>query len=115
MAFQAEGPLMATEELKALEEQALADLAQATDEAKLREWNTKYFGDKGLVKAALGKLATIPKELKAVYGAGVNKLKTLLTEKYETALKEFKERALQASLTSNPLDVTLPGRPRARG
>jgi phenylalanyl-tRNA synthetase alpha chain len=45
----------------------------------------------------------------------VNKLKTLLTEKYDKALAEAKEAALQASLTANPLDVTLPGRGRPRG
>ena len=45
---------MATDDLKALEQQALADLAQAGDETRLREWNTKYFGDSGLMKAAMG-------------------------------------------------------------
>jgi phenylalanyl-tRNA synthetase alpha chain len=105
----------ADDELKALEAQALADLNACADEAALRAWYTKYFGDKGAVKAALGKLGTIPKELKAVYGAGVNRLKTVLTEKYDAALAEAKEKALQASLTANPLDVTLPGRGRPRG
>jgi phenylalanyl-tRNA synthetase alpha chain len=106
---------MAIEDLKALAEQALADLTAAADEAKLREWNTKYFGPKGLVTAALGKIGTIPKEQKAAYGQEVNKLKAALTAAYETALAGAKERALQISLTTNALDVTLPGRPRTRG
>jgi phenylalanyl-tRNA synthetase alpha chain len=106
---------MATEELKALETQATADLAAAADEPKLREWNTKYFGDSGLMKAALGKLGKLPKDQKAAYGAEVNRVKAALTAAYEAASAEAKEKALQASLTSNPLDVTLPGRSRARG
>jgi phenylalanyl-tRNA synthetase alpha chain len=105
----------AADELKALEAQALAELAACTDEAALRAWNTQYFGDKGLVKAALGKLKDIPKDQKATYGQEVNRIKASLTEKYEKKLAEVKEKALAASLTANPLDVTLPGRPRPRG
>ena len=64
---------MATDDLKALEQQALADLAQAGDETRLREWNTKYFGDSGLMKAAMGQLAKLPKDQKAAYGAEANR------------------------------------------
>jgi phenylalanyl-tRNA synthetase alpha chain len=105
----------AADELKALEAQALAELNACADEAALRAWHTKYFGDKGLVTAALGRLKTLPKEQKAAYGAEVNRIKTALTDAYEKKHAEVKEAALAASLTANPLDVTLPGRPRLRG
>jgi phenylalanyl-tRNA synthetase alpha chain len=104
-----------SDELKSLEDQAAAELAVCTDETTLRAWNTKYFGDKGLVKAALGKLATIPKDQKAAYGQSVNILKAKLTTAYDAALADAKEVALQRSLTTNPLDVTLPGRTKPRG
>jgi phenylalanyl-tRNA synthetase alpha chain len=106
---------VALDELKALEAQALDELRACADEAALRSWNTRFFGDKGAVRAALGKLSTIPKEQKAAYGAEINRIKTALTTAYDVALADAKERALQASLTANPLDVTLPGRPRPRG
>jgi len=106
---------MATDELKALETQACAELTACADEGAARAWNTKYFGDKGLVKAALGKLGTLPKEQRGEYGKEVNRLKDVLTEKYESRLAEVKEKALQASLTADPLDITLPGRARPRG
>jgi phenylalanyl-tRNA synthetase alpha chain len=105
----------ATDELKALEGQALAHLQQAPDEVALRTWNTQYFGDNGLMRAAMGKLKDIPKDQKAAYGAEANRVKTALTAAYEKALTEAKERALQVSLTTNPLDVTLPGRARPLG
>jgi phenylalanyl-tRNA synthetase alpha chain len=105
----------AAAELQTLEAQARAELQACADEAALRAWNTRYFGDKGAVRAALGKLSSIPKEQKAAYGAEINRIKTALTTAYEAALAEAKERALQASLAANPLDVTLPGRPRPRG
>ncbi|HEY1187169.1 MAG TPA: phenylalanine--tRNA ligase subunit alpha [Gemmata sp.] len=101
--------------LKQLESDGLTSLQQCADEAALRTWNTQYFGDKGLMKAAMSNLGKIPKDQKAAYGAEANRVKSALTAAYESALATAKERALQISLTTNPLDVTLPGRTGARG
>ena len=108
-------PDAATDELKKLEADALAELQTCLDEAALRAWNTKYFGDKGVMKAALGKLKDIPKDQRAGYGQEANRVKVALESAYAVALAEAKEKALQASLSENPLDVTLPGRTRPRG
>jgi phenylalanyl-tRNA synthetase alpha chain len=105
----------ATDDLKTLETAGLAELHAAADEPTLRAWNTKFFGDKGQMKAALGKLKDIPKDQRAVYGQEANRVKVALESAYETALATAKEKALELSLTTNPLDVTLPGRPRTRG
>ena len=105
----------AADDLKALEAKALAELHAAADEPALREWNTRYFGDKGLMKAALGKLKDIPKDQRAAFGQEVNRVKVVLEEARDARQADIKEAALQASLTANPLDVTLPGRTRPRG
>jgi phenylalanyl-tRNA synthetase alpha chain len=105
----------ATDELKSLETDALAELRACADEAALRAWNTRYFGDKGLMKAALSKIGAVPKEQRAAFGQEANRVKVALTEAYESALSAAKSQALAASLTASPLDVTLPGRPRSRG
>lgn len=105
----------AVEDLKALETQGLAELAACSDEPTIRAWNTKYFGDKGLMKQALAKTGAIPKEARPAYGQEANRVKVALESAYTIALEAAKEKALQASLTSNPLDVTLPGRSRPRG
>src|SRR6266480_991008 len=97
----------AAEELKAIETQGLAQLGECADEAALRAWNTQYFGDKGVMKAALGKIGGIPKEQRSAYGQEANRVKVALESAYASALAEKKEAALQASLTTNPLDVTL--------
>src|SRR5687768_4074573 len=104
-----------TDDLKALEAQAMGELNACADEAALRAWNGKFLGDKGQIRAAQSKLGTIPKDQKAAYGQEFNRVKTALTAAYEGKLSEVKEEALAASLTANPLDVTLPGRPRPRG
>jgi len=106
---------MTLDDLKALEGQALTHLQQCADEAALRAWNTEYFGDSGKMKAAMAALGKLPKDQKAAFGAEVNRVKAALTAAYESALAAAKEAALQVSLTTNPYDVTLPGRPRVRG
>src|SRR4051812_8480963 len=102
----------AADELKSLETQGLAELAACADEPALRAWNTKYFGDKGLMKAAPGKIGGVPKDQRAASGREATRVKVALKPAYGTAITAAKETALQASLTANPLDVTLPGRTR---
>jgi phenylalanyl-tRNA synthetase alpha chain len=102
-------------ELKALIDTALAELAACRDMAALRSWNTKYFGENGLMKAALSGIGRVPKEQRPAFGQEVNRIKVALTEAYEAALAAKKEEELLASLSANPLDVTLPGRAHARG
>lgn len=108
-------PDSATDELKAIEAQALAELRECKDEAALRAWNTKYFGDKGVMKMALGKIGAIPQAERKAYGQEANRVKVVLESARDARQAELKEQALQASLSANPLDVTLPGRTRPRG
>lgn len=105
----------ATDDLKALETQGLDDLRACADESAIRTWYGKFLGEKGLIRAAQTRLGAIPKEQKAAYGQEFNRVKTALAASYESALAEAKEKALQVSLSANPLDVTLPGRLRPRG
>lgn len=101
--------------LSELESSGLVELSTETDEAALRAWNTKYFGDKGLMKAALAGIGKVAKEERAAYGQEANRVKVALESAYGMALDAAKEKALQASLNETPLDATLPGRIRARG
>ncbi len=106
---------MSLDTLKSLQQTALTELAACTDETTLRAWNTKYFGDSGQMKAALSGIGGVPPAERKAYGQEANRVKLALTSAYETALATAKEAALQASLTTNPLDVTLPGRTKPRG
>lgn len=102
-------------DLAALEARALADLEACADESALRAWNTKYFGDKGELTAALKSLGTLPKEQRAAYGQAVNGLKQKLIAAEEQKDAAVKEAKLLESLSASPLDVTLPGRPVSTG
>jgi phenylalanyl-tRNA synthetase alpha chain len=105
----------AIDDLNALETRAAAELAACGDEPTLRGWNTKYFGDKGEMNAALRAVGTLAPELRKGYGQEANRVKQSLSAAYDQALAAAKETALLASLSANPLDVTLPGRPVAPG
>src|ERR1019366_7312047 len=102
-------------DLTSLEQRAKTELAACADEAALRAWHTKYFGDKGEVSNAMKAVGTLPHDQRKAYGQEANRIKAELSQTYEQALAAVKERELQASLTANPLDVTLPGRPVQRG
>lgn len=106
---------MSMTELAALETSGQAELKSCTDEATVRAWNTKYFGDKGLMKAALGAIGKVAKEERAAYGQEANRVKVALETAYAQALEAAQEATLQAYLASPPIDVTLPGRPTAAG
>ncbi|HJZ89766.1 MAG TPA: phenylalanine--tRNA ligase subunit alpha [Gemmataceae bacterium] len=105
----------ATADLAALEADALDELKACADEAALRAWHSKFLGDKGLLKAAFGRMKEIPPAEKKAFGQEFNRVKTSLESAYEQAMAAAKEAALLASLQANPLDVTLPGRPVAAG
>ena len=98
------------DELKNLETTARTELQTADTMPSVRAWNTKYFGDKGLMKAALSGIGKVPHEERKAYGLEANRVKVALENAYAEALAKAEERELEASLTAPPIDVTLPGR-----
>lgn len=102
-------------DLLELEKRATSELHAASDEAALRAWNTKYFGDSGEVKKALAGIGAVPKDQRAAFGKEANRIKEALTTAFDDALAKEKDRAIERSLASETIDVTLPGRPVERG
>ena len=72
-------------DLAALETSALAALEASKDEAALRAWNTRYFGDNGEVKQALRGIGAIPQEQKRAYGQQANQVRATLEAAYDAA------------------------------
>ncbi len=107
--------LTMSSELAALQERALAELQAANDEAALRAWNTRYFGKQGEVLLAVKKVGSVPPEERRAYGQQANQVKETLTKAYEETLARKRQEELERSLTSESIDVTLPGRPVPRG
>lgn len=102
-------------DLTQLEQLARAELSAVGDEDTLRGWHARYLGDKGALKLALKEIGKIPPEQRKTFGQEANRVKELLHAGYESAQTRLKEQALVKSLTTDALDVTLPGRPAPRG
>ncbi len=96
------------EELLQQIEQYKADInsytAQTGDEAEA--FRIKYLGTKGIVKAIMGEMKSVPNERKKEFGQILNEFKQFTEAKYET-IKEATSNELQAA--SNTVDITLPG------
>ncbi|HEY7802629.1 MAG TPA: phenylalanine--tRNA ligase subunit alpha [Dehalococcoidia bacterium] len=96
--------------------EALAALAAASDDATLDAWHVRYFGRKdGRLTGVLRGLAQRPIEERKDVGAAANALKLELDAAYEERRDALRRAAVQHSLASGKIDVTLPARPHPRG
>jgi len=98
--------------LQELEQEALKALEAANDAEGLKALRVQYLGRKGAVTQCLRKMSTLAPEERPVVGQLANEVKARLEAVFEQSLKGLeagRERPEGA------LDVTLPGRPVARG
>ncbi len=102
-------------ELDQLRGNALNELAPIWDDAPLEDWRVKFLGRNGLLAAAMTGLGALAKEERPAAGKLANETKAALETAFADKLGKMKQRALSASLESEPLDVTLPGRAVRRG
>jgi phenylalanyl-tRNA synthetase alpha chain len=88
----------------------LSELDKAASTAELQQVRIKYLGKKGLLTAQLKNLSTMPAEEKRPFGKVVNELKGFVEN--EIALKEstLGNADLKKRLSSETIDVTLPGK-----
>jgi phenylalanyl-tRNA synthetase alpha chain len=96
-------------------EQALTELHNAVTDESLHDWKSAYLGKTGIVETGLNRIKQVPSTERRGYGNLYNGLKKDLSSEYDKELKRRQEAALERSLTTEKLDVSLPGRPVARG
>ena len=72
------------EVLAQMEADALAQLNTAADAGALEQWRQQYLGNSGKLKAAMGGLKDVPKEIKPAVGAKLNQLKVQLEQALQT-------------------------------
>src|SRR4029077_5258798 len=97
-------------DLAQLENEILADIAAAGDDAALEAVRVAALGKAGTIPALLRTTGTVPPEQVKIQGPRVNGMK----DRVNTALAErreaFKAAALEARLNTESVDVTLPVR-----
>lgn len=89
--------------------EATLEINQADTLATLQETRVKYLGKKGLLTAELKTLANLTPDEKRIKGAALNILKNELETLFDAREAGLKDAALTARLSSEALDVTLPG------
>ncbi|MCL2345788.1 MAG: phenylalanine--tRNA ligase subunit alpha [Desulfobulbus sp.] len=94
---------------------ALAEFAAISEPAKLEEAKARYLGKTGQITEQMKTLGKLPPEEKKTVGAAINAAKNKVEEALNARRESLKRVALEAQLTSEALDVTLPGRSEQRG
>jgi phenylalanyl-tRNA synthetase alpha chain len=101
------------QELEKIEQEAQEALKAVSDPTGVMALKALYLGRKGAVTAVLRKISGLPAEERPETGRLANEVKKRLNEAFENALQAFE--ADRGGAAADALDVTLPGRPLARG
>jgi phenylalanyl-tRNA synthetase alpha chain len=103
------------EQLEALLQQAIAELAGVSGEEALQEIRVRYLGKKGALTAVMKGIGALSAEERPVIGQVVNSVRSRLEEQIESALAALRAARKAENLQKERLDVTLPGRCRPAG
>jgi phenylalanyl-tRNA synthetase alpha chain len=102
-------------QVKQLEEEALAALEAVEHSEALSEWNRHYLGKKGTLTQMLHSVGQLPKEDRPAFGQAANKVKVALETAYEARAEALRRSEVTQELEAGAVDVTLPGRPVGLG
>ncbi|GAB4303971.1 MAG: phenylalanine--tRNA ligase subunit alpha [Candidatus Bipolaricaulota bacterium] len=107
------GPTMTLDELQARCEEIRKEWAQASasarDPAGVEALRVKFLGRKGLVTTAFDALRILPPAERAAAGRLLNALKEEIASALEALHVEAERKAVEARLTAERYDLTLPG------
>jgi phenylalanyl-tRNA synthetase alpha chain len=99
-----------TDELRALREQAEAELRKAGTEEELLNIRTRYLGRKGLLTGLLRNIAAVPLEERPQFGKHCNEVKEELSARMDRIMAGLALSKREELLLRERIDVTLPGR-----
>ncbi len=98
-----------------LRDRALAELAAADGADALERWRVQYLGRKGALTDVLRGLSKLPSEERPAAGQAANEAKRFIEARFEAREADTDARALTDALARERIDLSLPGRPPARG
>lgn len=103
------------EEIEMLKASAEAELRTLDSEEALARWKSTYLGKSSPLSQIFKHISKAEKGERAKLGQLANQVKNALEIIYEERAEALRQATLNAALASERLDVTLPGRPVARG
>ncbi len=96
-------------------EEARKEEERVIDEASLSSFYNAYLSKKGKAMGLMSLIKDVPNESKAAFGKTVNEVKGEIASFYERKKKELEEAELAAKLSSEKIDISLPGRGSSSG
>lgn len=99
------------EELETLEQEAIKKIADTDQLKKLQDIRVAYLGKKGSLTSVLRGMGKLSKEERPVIGEIANRVRETITAALEEKSDTLNQQALEQRLTTETIDVTLPGRP----
>jgi len=103
------------QDLQTIVDEARSSFAQATEAAELEQVKARYLGKAGVLTERLKNLGKLPAEQRPAEGARINQAKAEIEAALAARREAIQSAALDAQLAQEALDVSLPGRGRARG
>jgi len=103
------------ESVKQILKQALAEIAACNELPLLDDLRVRYLGKKGEITTLLKSLGAMEPAQRKDFGQAVNRGKAQLVDAINTRKQVLEERVLNHRLSSEKIDVTLPGRGQRRG
>jgi phenylalanyl-tRNA synthetase alpha chain len=99
------------ERIEKIEAEAMAAIAAAGGTAELEELRVRYLGRKADLTTILRGIADLPAEERGSVGGAANQARKALEELLERQATELDAAELEQRLSSDRIDVTLPGTP----
>lgn len=103
------------DQLKQLRQSALEELSQVSDIGRLADLRVKYLGKKGSLTAALRGMGALSPEDRPRIGQIVNDIRNELEQLLLQKSDQLKDEEMRRRLSSEQIDITLPGRKIYRG
>lgn len=97
-------------ELEMIQAEGLASLEKAADEVGLQSWKVANLGRSAPVMQVFTRIPTVEKSRRPLLGQRANLVKQALETAFEERTRWVKANLVQKSLSTEKLDITLPGR-----
>ena len=98
------------EQLEAIRKGALESIAGTQAAADLEALRVKYLGKKGELTAVLKQMGGLSAELRPIMGQMANEVRAAVEKAIESQSAILAEKALEAKLEAETVDVTIPGK-----
>lgn len=102
-------------QLEQIKENALKELHDCLEGKGLDALRVKYLGKKGELTTILKQMGKLSAEERPVIGQMANEVRQTLEDAVARRQEELKAKELDRRLTSEKLDITMPGKTRAEG